>query len=109
MGQTFSRVTAFFSSGSKEPLSLHEKSTASIHHPDLASFTSSTYPLATPRSPLCRTKRSFCPSPDFARKPQAKRLKRDFQYLNFAFLKDDFTINFVQKSKVKYYKDFVFS
>ncbi|KAG0710792.1 NEDD4-binding protein 2-like 1 [Chionoecetes opilio] len=102
MGQTFSRVSAFFTSGSEQPSAVSHEEAASRHSADVASFTSPTYPLATPRSPLCRTKRSSSPSPDLTRKSQTKRPKRDFQYLDFPFLKDDFTINFVQKSKVMF-------
>lgn len=109
MGKTFSRVSEFLSNGPKETSGVAQEEVLSAHHPDIPSFPLSTYSLATPRRPLCRTKRSSIPSPDLARKPQAKRLRGDFQYLNFAFLKDDFTINFVQKSKVKYYKHLVFS
>ncbi|MPC18577.1 hypothetical protein E2C01_011465 [Portunus trituberculatus] len=58
MGQIYSTASSLFSSWSKESSAVvHKENTAPVCTPDLASFTPSTYPLATPRRALCRTKR----------------------------------------------------
>ncbi|XP_045582125.2 2',3'-cyclic-nucleotide 3'-phosphodiesterase isoform X1 [Procambarus clarkii] len=60
------------------------------------------YPLATPRSPLQRGIRRLTRSEISPISPPSKRLKGDFQYLDFPILKDEETINFILKSKVMF-------
>lgn len=97
MGKAFSRISELFSCGSKVPESNEPQHT---FPPDQTPIGQTTYPLATPRSPLRRTKRSASPSPASPEESLAKRVKEDVQYLNFAFLKDDFTVSFIRRSKV---------
>lgn len=102
MGKTFSRIPKLFSSGSKEPCGPECNGPACTLPPGHIPPTETTHSLATPRSPLHRTKRPASPSSTPPEEQLAKRLRGDFQYLNFAFLKNNSTISFIQESKVMF-------
>lgn len=101
MGKTFSRISELFSSRSKEPEAPESNESPCTLSPHQTLPVQTIYSLATPRSPLQRIKRSASPSSAPSEEPSAKRIKGGFQFLNYAFLKDDSTINFIQKSKVQ--------
>ncbi|XP_068207115.1 NEDD4-binding protein 2-like [Palaemon carinicauda] len=56
-------------------------------------------PLASPRSPLIRGSGTLTP-PDTPILPQAKRLKAEKLYVDFPFLYDDTTIDYILRSKL---------
>lgn len=58
------------------------------------------YPLATPRSPLRRSLRDAITPGSSPVKPPVKRIKGDLQYIEFAVLDDDPSIDYIQQSKV---------
>ncbi|XP_066950247.1 2',3'-cyclic-nucleotide 3'-phosphodiesterase-like isoform X2 [Macrobrachium rosenbergii] len=56
-------------------------------------------PLASPRSPLIRSRGELTP-PDTPVIPPAKRLKPDEKYVDFPFLRDDNTVEYIRRSKL---------
>ncbi|XP_064101935.1 2',3'-cyclic-nucleotide 3'-phosphodiesterase-like isoform X2 [Macrobrachium nipponense] len=56
-------------------------------------------PLASPRSPLVRSRGELTP-PDTPVIPPAKRLKPDEKYVDFPFLRDDYTVEYIRRSKL---------
>ncbi|KAK8736144.1 hypothetical protein OTU49_004843 [Cherax quadricarinatus] len=113
MGQTASRISNFFTANrSPTPVSsdVNEHIDSTQQRSSSSSSSSSSllipvdsspkYPLATPRSPLRRGFRRPSPPETSLKRPPSKRLKGDFQYLDFPVLNDDETITFIQNSKV---------
>ncbi|XP_063590101.1 2',3'-cyclic-nucleotide 3'-phosphodiesterase-like isoform X2 [Penaeus indicus] len=108
MGQTVSQVgKKLFPSKESPPkaeatvvVEVNEADSVAVPRSPVSS--SPKYPLATPRQPLRQTSVTRKSSEASISETPAKRFKGDTTYLNFPFLLDEKTIDYVQNNKVMF-------
>lgn len=108
MGQTVSQIgNKFFPSKESPPkaeatvvVEVDETDSAAVSRSPVSS--SPKYPLATPRQPLRQTSITRKSSEVSISETPSKRFKGDTTYLNFPFLLDEKTIDYVQNNKVMF-------
>lgn len=108
MGQTVSQIgSKFFPSKESPPkaeaivvVEVDETDSNAVPRSPVSS--SPKYPLATPRQPLRQTSVTRKSSEASISETPSKRFKGDTTYLNFPFLLDEKTIDYVQNNKVSW-------